>query len=163
MTRRLAHLFAASVLLSVGVACTPSQQDDIDSTATLDDELASDELRVKAEAGDAAAQSDLGFMYANGEGVPQDHAEAVRWWRLAADQGNAPAQSGLGIMYTNGRGVPQDDVQAYMWSNLAASRLEGETRDMSVELRDDVANRLPPEQRAEAQRLAREWDDAHPR
>jgi len=39
-----------------------------------------DALRVRAEAGDASAQSVLGFRYANGEGVPQDYAEAVRWY-----------------------------------------------------------------------------------
>ncbi|MBN4047960.1 SEL1-like repeat protein [bacterium AH-315-O15] len=29
-------------------------------------------------------------MYENGEGVPEDYTEAVRWYRLAADQGRAP-------------------------------------------------------------------------
>jgi TPR repeat protein len=37
-------------------------------------------------------------MYADGRGVPQDHAEAVRWYRLAAEQGNAFAQFRLGVM-----------------------------------------------------------------
>jgi len=44
----------------------------------------------------AAAQSNLGLMYADGQGVAQNYAEAVRWCRLAADQGNAAAQSNLG-------------------------------------------------------------------
>ena len=48
-----------------------------------------DALRVRAEAGDAEAQNNLGVMYANGEGVPQDDAEAVRWYGLAAEQGHA--------------------------------------------------------------------------
>jgi len=39
--------------------------------------------------GDASAQSNLGLMYATGQGVPQDYAEAVRWYRRAADQGHA--------------------------------------------------------------------------
>ena len=50
------------------------------------------ELRRQAEQGDAEAQIDLGLRYANGEGVPQDDAEAVRWFRLAAEQENADAQ-----------------------------------------------------------------------
>ena len=45
-----------------------------------------------AEQGNAAAQGNLGRMYANGEGVPEDDAEAVRWYRLAAEQGYAAAQ-----------------------------------------------------------------------
>jgi hypothetical protein len=44
-------------------------------------------------------------MYDNGEGVPENDAEAVRWFRLAAEQGNALAQSNLGVMYANGEGV----------------------------------------------------------
>jgi TPR repeat protein len=118
---------------------------------------------VRAEAGDAEAQFDLGFMYYEGEGVPEDHAEAVRWYRLAADQGLAEAQFNLGLMYGNGEGVPQDDVQAHMWLNLVASRSTGEDRESAVSARDRVRARMTAEQVAEAQRLAREWNAAHPR
>ena len=45
-----------------------------------------------AEAGDALLQAILGDMYRKGQGVPQDYAEAVKWYRLAADQGDAGAQ-----------------------------------------------------------------------
>jgi uncharacterized protein len=41
-------------------------------------------------------------MYDNGNGVVQDYAEAVKWYRLAAEQGNAQAQYNLGLMYANG-------------------------------------------------------------
>ena len=36
-------------------------------------------------------------MYADGEGVPLDDAEAVRWYHLAAEQGHATAQHNLGV------------------------------------------------------------------
>jgi TPR repeat protein len=101
-------------------------------------------------------------MYANG-GVPQDDAEAVRWYRLAADQGFANAQYELGIKYDEGQGVPQDDVQAHMWFNLAASRMTGEARENAVQGRDVAAALLTLDSLNEAQRLAREWDAAHPR
>ena len=42
--------------------------------------------------GDANGQTSLGFMYDKGQGVPQDYAEAVRWYRKAAVQGYAEAQ-----------------------------------------------------------------------
>ena len=122
-----------------------------------------DELRTQAEQGDAAAQVNLGNMYANGEGVPPDDAEAMRWYRLAADQGNTSAQFNLGFMYITGEGVPQDYVQAHMWFNLAASRRTGEDRELAVENRDIAADQLTPAALNEAQRLAREWDAAHPR
>ena len=51
-----------------------------------------------AEQGDADAQSLLGAMYNGGLGVPQDYAEAARWFRFAADQGLAIAQYRLGFI-----------------------------------------------------------------
>jgi len=87
----------------------------------------------------------------------------VRWFRLAADQGYAAAQYNLGTMYGTGTGVPQDYVQAHMWMNLAASRTTGEDRENAVEMRDLSEGRLTPAALNEAQRLAREWDAAHPR
>ena len=124
--------------------------------------------RLAAEQGPAQAQRRLGLMYFRGRSVPQDGAEAVRWWRLAAEQGDAYAQRNLGIVYDRGRGVPQDDVRAHMWLNLAVSgrsgntRLSDETRELAVQNRDLVAGRMTPDDRSEAQRLAREWDAAHP-
>ena len=49
------------------------------------------ELTLKAEQGDAVAQFNLGVKYDNGQGVPQDYAEAVKWYRKAAEQGDAGA------------------------------------------------------------------------
>jgi len=40
-----------------------------------------------AKLGDAASQFDLGWMYANGRGVPQDDALAAFFFRIAAEQG----------------------------------------------------------------------------
>ena len=77
---------------------------------------------MQAYQGDAAAQYNLGLMYANGEGVPEDDVEAVRWYRLAADQGVADAQFNLGISYDNGEGVPEDDAEAARWYRLAADQ-----------------------------------------
>lgn len=69
--------------------------------------------------GNAAAQFNLGVMYANGRGVRQDDAEAVRWFRQAADQGLAQAQYNLGAMYYKGRGVRQDLALAQEWYGKA--------------------------------------------
>ena len=78
-------------------------------------------------------------------------------------KGHAGAQYNLGFMYDNGRGVPEDYVQAHMWFNLAASRATGEMREDAVEARDRTADEMTPAALSEAQRLAREWDEAHPR
>ena len=61
-------------------------------------------------------------MYANGQGVPQDYAEAVKWYRKAADQGDAHAQSNLGACTKKGQGVPQDYAEAVKWYRKAADQ-----------------------------------------
>jgi TPR repeat protein len=61
-------------------------------------------------------------MYENGEGVPQDYAQAVTWYRRAAEQGVSEAQTNLGVMYENGEGVPQDYAQAVTWYKRAADQ-----------------------------------------
>ena len=120
------------------------------------------DARANAEAGDAHAQFKLGFYYATGLRTTQKDAEAVAWYRKAAEQDHPMAQFWLGSMYRQGRGVEQDNVSAHMWFNLSASRSAGLARDVVVSARDDVADGMTPEQIAEAQRLAREWDAAPP-
>jgi TPR repeat protein len=61
-------------------------------------------------------------MYATGQGVAQDHAEAVKWFRQAADQGNADAQFNLGVMYATGQGIAQDRAEAVKWFRQAANQ-----------------------------------------
>ena len=77
-------------------------------------------LQPLAEQGDAIAQSLLGSVYEEGQGVKQDYFEAVKWYRQAAEQGNASAQINLGVMYSNGRGVKQDYAESVKWVTKAA-------------------------------------------
>ena len=110
-----------------------------------------------ADQGNADAQLNLGFMYANGRGVPQDDGEAVTWYRKAADQGDADGQVNLGAMYQEGHGVPQDDMLAYAWVNLGAANATGDLRRRAVTLRDQIAKSLPSAKRLEAQARTRQW------
>ena len=98
-------------------------------------------------------QYNVGAMYAEGLGIPQDDGEAVKWIRTAAKQGNALAQKNLGFIYAAGRGLPQDYVLAHMWFSLAAAQ----GNDAARTIRERVAEIMTPSQIAEAQRLAREW------
>ena len=72
----------------------------------------------------ATEQYNLGVMYANGQGVPQDYAEAARWYRKAADLGFAAAQAQLGNMYCVGQGVPQDYAECARWFRKAADQAQ---------------------------------------
>ena len=80
------------------------------------------EWKPLAEEGNAVAQNNLGLMYQNGWGVPQDDKEAVYWYKLAVEQGYAIAQYNLGLMYEKGKGVPQDDKEAVRLYRLAAEQ-----------------------------------------
>ncbi len=81
-----------------------------------------DKVKFLAESGYVEAQVGLGNMYFSGNGVQQDDAAALNWFRKAADQGDAAAQYNLGRMYSGGRGVPQDDVAAVAWYRKAADQ-----------------------------------------
>ena len=82
-------LFIIPVLLFSLLLGTPSYSADFNKgwTAAQNGDYATalKEWKPLAEKGDAVAQYNLGQMYRNGDGVPQDYTEAVRWWRLAAE------------------------------------------------------------------------------
>ena len=74
------------------------------------------EWRPLAKQGNASAQSNLGVMYENGDGVPQDYPIAVKWYSLAAEQEFEYVQVRLGDVYYNGTlGVPRDYSTAVKW------------------------------------------------
>jgi TPR repeat protein len=110
-----------------------------------------------AEGGDSRAQAMLGYMFANGRGVPQNYIEAANWYRRASEQGNPTAQYMLGLMYDKGQGVPQDYVEAYKWVDLAVGRASGRAREDWVRIRDAIASKLSLVQITEGQRRALAW------
>ena len=79
------------------------------------------EIRQLA-AGNAIAQNDLGVMCYMGEGVPQDYAEAAKWFFRAAEQGDPVAQHNLGLAYHDGNGVPHDRAESARWTRCAAEQ-----------------------------------------
>ncbi len=97
------------------------------------------DLQKLADQGDPEAQWQMAVRYHNGEGVPQDDTQAMKWFERAAEQGHVDAQSRLGAYYWAGRGVPEDLSKAYYWSAIATaqgdeiskSRLEGLTYQMT--------------------------------
>jgi len=120
--------------------------------------------RKAAAQGFPEAQFFLGQAYINGRGVPQDDAQALVWYRNAAALNNPAALYNLGLMYQAGRGVPQDPVEAYKLLTLGVgteARTGGQQASLA-ENREALARSLTTEQRAEAERRAREWTEAHP-
>jgi TPR repeat protein len=81
-----------------------------------------DEVRAKAETGDADSEFQIGLRYFYGHGVPKDLAEAAKWFRKAAEQGFAFAQAELAWCYDHGHGVPKDFAEAAKWLRKAAEQ-----------------------------------------
>jgi len=77
---------------------------------------------ARAKAGDAAAQYDVGVLYAKGDGLVQDYASAASWFRAAAAQGNITAEYNLGVLYARGLGVAADQTEALNWYRSAADQ-----------------------------------------
>src|SRR5438309_11492153 len=79
------HSVLMAFMLLLMVEAAPS------AGTTPDAKLDLNEVRAKAERGEADAQALLGFDYWDGKGVPQDYAQAYKWLNLAAGQGNNDA------------------------------------------------------------------------
>jgi len=62
------------------------------------------------------------MLYETGQGVPQNYAEAVKWYHAAAERGEPQAQFNLGVFYEHGQVVPQDFAEAAKWYRLAAEQ-----------------------------------------
>mmetsp|Transcript_24871 Transcript_24871/g.61674 ORF Transcript_24871/g.61674 Transcript_24871/m.61674 type:complete len:372 (-) Transcript_24871:208-1323(-) len=92
-------------------------------------------LRVQhaAAQGDANAASNLGILYARGDGVLRDLHEAVRWWFAAAEQGNTRAAFFLAQALHQGEGAAKDAEQSERWYRFAAERGEvAAQRDLGI-------------------------------
>lgn len=80
------------------------------------------ELRKLAESGDATAQNDLGLLYYEGKGLPQNQKKAKEWFDKAVEQGHTGAQVNLGTLYLRGEGAPQSNQMALFWFRRAAAQ-----------------------------------------
>jgi TPR repeat protein len=74
-----------------------------------------------AEAGNAAAQAQVGTAYAEGQGVEKDLVLARAWHLKAAEQGQVTSQVVVGFYYANGIGGPPNDQAAVEWYQKAAA------------------------------------------
>ena len=80
------------------------------------------EWKPLAVKGDPEAQYWLAGMHENGEGVIQDHQEAVKWYTMSAKQGFAPAQGQLGIFFQTGPIDFRDYKKSVRWLTAAAEQ-----------------------------------------
>ncbi len=86
----------------------------------------------------------------------RNEAEAFKWYLKAAEQGCDAAKFSVAACYEKGNGVVKNDLLAYQWYLLASVKGDELARGQVFEIEE----KLTPEQRAEGQRLATEWQAA---
>lgn len=76
--------------------------------------------RQACDQGIADAFYNLGALYFNGTGVPQDFAHALQLFQEGAKRGSGRAAFQIALMYYGGKGVPADAQQELYWYRQAA-------------------------------------------
>jgi TPR repeat protein len=127
------------------------------SAFNLRDDMSARTILRRAELGEPAAQSYLGFMFEIGRGVPQNYTEAAIWYRRAAEQGDNFAQYALGLLYDKGHGVPRDIVEASKWLNLATAAATAAAWEARARIRDAVTTKMTRGEIAQARLRALQW------
>lgn len=106
--------------------------------------------RKAGEQGHLESQLALVDIYRNGMGVRQDHAEALKWTRLAADQGDPDCLAALAWHYGK-PGPEQDLVASYALETVAgergahapkAAKAAKDMSDEQIQAAERLANRL---------------------
>ena len=143
-----------SILFLISISALANDfQDGLDAIHRTDYEKALRKLLPLAESGNAAAQYNIGVMHEWGDGVPQNNAEAIRWYRRSAELSHKDAQNNLGAMYSKGEGAEQNFVEALKWFILSGGNgSEGGKKNIGI-----VEKRMTIEQINEARKLASEW------
>ena len=83
---------------------------------------AADRVAAAANQGNATAETIIGLRYLDGQGIPADATQALKWLQKAADAGQAVAQYRLGTMYERGQGVTANPALAAKWYLAAANQ-----------------------------------------
>ncbi|MCO5089388.1 hypothetical protein [Bosea sp. (in: a-proteobacteria)] len=106
-----------------------------------------------AERGNAKAMHNLAVLHAEGASGKPDYATATEWFRRAAEHGVRDSQYNLAVLLGRGLGAPIDLSQSFVWFSVAA----GQGDEDAARKRDEVAQRLKPEELAAAKTMAASW------
>lgn len=151
------HLFHISVLPLALLMTAPTHAADyqtgVEASLRRDFATAYQEWEPLAQQGDASSQFQLGWLYIEGNGVPQDLEHGIKWYTRSAEQGYAFAQTALGRIYEQGHGVQQSLPVAFMWYSIAASTWD----KTAAKDRDRIAGKMTHAQLSEGRQLLNTW------
>jgi len=112
----------------------------------------------RAATGDAAAQTLIATIYANGLGVAENLALASSWYAIGSENGDVNATFQLALLYQSGRGVPRNRQRAAELFSQAAQMGQREAKYNLALLHIEGIYAAP--NYAEAARLMKEAADA---
>jgi TPR repeat protein len=93
-------------------------------------------LNLAAEKGHRVAEAELGDLYEDGDGVPQDLTKAFHYHQLGAAQGWWQAELRLGLEYELGYGTPRSRAEALRWLDRATNDgRDGLSQGLAIMLR----------------------------
>lgn len=136
-SRLISRLFALGLLVTTPALAETRENLIIQPPIPILDADRAAAVARRAETGSARDQTELGEIYQNGNGLPQDYAKARLWYGKAADQGYLAAMENLANMYYLGEGGPQDDVMAAAWVQKAADYDDGQAEASLGQMYED--------------------------
>jgi len=101
-------------------------------------EEAFSEWMESAEAGDLAAQRNVGQLYRWGRGVEKSPEKAFYWYKKAADKGFSEAEYSLALMYLSGEGTRKNEKEAVRLLRSAAKKGSYNAERKLIEIEDIV-------------------------
>lgn len=117
-----------------------------------------EDLRKKAEAGNSNSMAHIGSYYRDGsEGLKQDNALALYWFRLAHAEGNTIGTARLGRLLTNETSLKSTTEGVMFLSIAAAKGSDHAAYDLGPALPTGTKNL--PVNKAEAIRLLKKCSD----
>ena len=107
----------------------------------LDDNKAFALISKAAAAGLMVAETDLGYMYIHGRGVPIDKYQGMTWSVKGGERGSPAALSYIASAYFKGDGLPQNLDKAAFYATVAYRRGNAAQRVAFKPLLDDEISR----------------------
>ena len=141
----------AHKLYNQGVAKTQEANPDMAGAAEL--------YRGSADLGYAGGLNNLGDMYEDAKGVPQDKIAAVYYYTRSAERGEPTAYLSLATILADQSKDVEVLTEALKFAILADDNLKpGRSRDNAVNAYNRIVQMLPRSAFDRAVKLAKEWD-----
>lgn len=123
----------------------------------IDDNKAFALISKAAATGLMVAETDLGYMYIHGRGVPIDKYQGMTWSVKGGEQGSPAALSYFATAYFKGDGLPQNLDKAAYYGSIAYQRGNAGLRTAFKPTLDDIGRQMSGSDAKDAVQRAGKW------